>query len=215
MHDSKTQSRTRYKKRRAFTLVELLVVITIIGILIALLLPAVQAAREAARKMHCANNFKQVGLALHGYHSAKDCLPPGMFDPRLKANAPGYWGWSTYILPFLEQQAVYDMFSFNRPNDYYQGGANNSNNTAQMILVTAYICPSDSTGGSLVYSSGDTHSDRNKDEDSRMTNMCGVADSVSCFDSNFLPRPFPKSMVSSAPTNRAGSPRSRMARAIR
>jgi prepilin-type N-terminal cleavage/methylation domain-containing protein/prepilin-type processing-associated H-X9-DG protein len=175
--------------RRGFTLVELLVVIKIIGILIALLLPAVQAAREAARKMQCGNNFKQVGLALHNYHASLGCFPPGMFEPRLRSNAPGWWSWSTHILPQLEQQAIYDMINFNQPNDYYTPGKNQD---AQMKLVGAYICPSDGAGGELVLSSGDTHTGRNNDEDSRMTDMCGIADSVVCFpnDGGYLPRSF-------------------------
>jgi prepilin-type N-terminal cleavage/methylation domain-containing protein/prepilin-type processing-associated H-X9-DG protein len=179
----------RSRFARAFTLVELLVVITIIGILIALLLPAVQSAREAARRMQCGNNFKQVGLALHGYHAAKGCFPPGMFDPRLVAGAPNWWCWSTYILPDMEQQTVYDTINFNQPKDYYTSGPNQN---AQMTSIAAYNCPSDPAGGELVQSSGDTHTDRHADEDSRMTNVCGVTDSVLAFshDGLYMPRSF-------------------------
>ena len=112
------------RKSSAFTLVELLVVIAIIGMLIALLLPAVQAAREAARRMQCGNNFKQIGIAMHNHHDAKDYLPPGYLYVRgsqtanlqpspgwdVNANKGGdhpYWGWNVYLLPFIEQQALY------------------------------------------------------------------------------------------------------------
>ena len=96
------------RKSSGFTLIELLVVIAIIGILVGLLLPAVQAAREAARRSSCFNNMKQVGLALHNYHSSHQVLPPGWIglDPRsgkpLAEGEPG-WGWASLILPQLEQ----------------------------------------------------------------------------------------------------------------
>ena len=111
-----------HRPRSAFTLVELLVVITIIGILIALLLPAVQAAREAARRMQCQNNLKQLDLALHNYHSQWSVFPPSSnWDPQNKAaiemaNNPDLRAnWVIMILPFLEQQPVYDAFNLNLP----------------------------------------------------------------------------------------------------
>ena len=95
-------SERRRAGQHGFTLVELLVVIAIIGILIALLLPAVQAAREAARRMSCTNNFKQIGLALHNFHDARKAFPP----TRL-----GAWkiGLPAFLFPFMEQQALYDL----------------------------------------------------------------------------------------------------------
>src|SRR5882757_4515834 len=93
-------------KRQAFTLVELLVVIAIIGVLVALLLPAIQAAREAARRSQCKNNLKQIGLALHNYESARRSFPPGFVSRATTTNGPGFgpgWGWAAHILPHLEE----------------------------------------------------------------------------------------------------------------
>jgi prepilin-type N-terminal cleavage/methylation domain-containing protein len=109
---------------RGFTLVELLVVIAIIGILIALLLPAVQAAREAARRTQCVNNMKQIGLALHNYHDTYKTFPVSAIwgTPNVPANqmATGqpvafHHTWVTMILPFMEQQPLYDTVNFNLP----------------------------------------------------------------------------------------------------
>ena len=98
--------------RRAFTLVELLVVIAIIGVLIALLLPAVQAAREAARRMKCSNNLRQLGLAMHNYHSSLNCFPPGfMVRGLLSNNTPGGWGWGVFLMPYIEQSPLRDQLS--------------------------------------------------------------------------------------------------------
>lgn len=98
-----------WKSRGAFTLVELLVVIAIIGILVALLLPAVQAAREAARRTGCSNNLKQLGLALLNHHDVRGEFPRGVYsDPKGRYDQDGL-GWATKALPFMEEQATYDL----------------------------------------------------------------------------------------------------------
>src|SRR5262245_43797851 len=93
-------------RRDGFTLVELLVVIAIIGILIALLLPAVQAAREASRRSQCKNNLRQIGLALHSYHSARKALPPGSGYQQ----ATFIPNWMTSVLPYMEERVLWEQF---------------------------------------------------------------------------------------------------------
>src|SRR5438270_10217580 len=100
--------------RTGFTLVELLVVIAIIGILVALLLPAIQAAREAARRSQCQNHLKQIGLALQNYHTARNHFPKGFVSTG--SGAIEAWAWSTFLLPYLEEQAIFDQM---RPAEEY------------------------------------------------------------------------------------------------
>ena len=117
-----TESFASRRKRKAFTLVELLVVIAIIGILVALLLPAVQAAREAARRMQCSNNMKQLGLAMHNYHDTYKAFPCNKGGPYTSASGATIWEcWSAYIplLPYVEESARYDQIMAEKPAPWY------------------------------------------------------------------------------------------------
>ena len=101
-------------RSRGFTLVELLVVIAIIGILVAMLLPAVQAARGAARRMHCKNNLKQLGIAMHNYHDVQGTLPPGFMVVNERGVINGGWAWSVFLMPYMEQSPLQDDLSIHR-----------------------------------------------------------------------------------------------------
>jgi prepilin-type N-terminal cleavage/methylation domain-containing protein/prepilin-type processing-associated H-X9-DG protein len=140
-------------RERGFTLIELLVVIAIIAVLIALLLPAVQAAREAARRAQCTNNLKQMGLAIHNYHSSNNTFPPGtaasfsVLNMGNGGNACENWnGWSaqSLMLPYIEQTNIYNAANLmidpiNDPQAY--------NTTAFYTKINAYMCPSDTLVG--------------------------------------------------------------------
>ena len=129
--------------RRGFTLVELLVVIAIIGILIALLLPAVQAAREAARRSQCTNNLKQIGVSLHNYHDSFKSLPPGHLEKYVGTSLSSTsWGWTGLILPFMEQQTTFDVVNVGQPSFYGAFGSPAAVSAMQQPIGTLK-CPSD------------------------------------------------------------------------
>jgi prepilin-type N-terminal cleavage/methylation domain-containing protein/prepilin-type processing-associated H-X9-DG protein len=159
----------RSLRRAGFTLVELLVVIAIIGILIGLLLPAVQKIRDAAGRIKCANNMRQLGLALHNYNDTAGQFPPGVVNPGTSPCAPpgpsfgyhAYWSWLAELMPYVEQDNLYKQAdnwarqttcSGGAPNNYFfwpwgdfwTNWATSPPNPALSTLVTIYLCPADS-----------------------------------------------------------------------
>jgi prepilin-type N-terminal cleavage/methylation domain-containing protein len=142
---------SRYSRHRGFTLIELLVVIAIIAVLIALLLPAVQQAREAARRTQCKNNIKQIMLAVHNYHDVHSVLPTGATAPiPASGGASAY----TFILPYLDQANVYNMLDFNVGDMYADAvtpPATKPNHVAGKTVIPPYICPTSSAAKTYNY----------------------------------------------------------------
>src|SRR5262245_32831578 len=138
-------------RRPGFTLIELLVMIAIIGLLMGLLLPAVQAIRESSNRVHCENNLKQIGLALHNYENVNNVFPPGYLsqpespsmgpvDPQFNDAGPG-WGWMTFLLPYVEQDNLCNSLNLNLPC-YHPVNAD-----TVRTPVKIFRCPSDFAGG--------------------------------------------------------------------
>ena len=172
--------RALQQKEGAFTLIELLVVIAIIAVLIALLLPAVQQAREAARRTQCRNNMHQIGLALHNYHDTHGCFPPATIG-RLVSGPPYGQGasWQLMLLPFLDEAALYNAHNMSVDSGSVQ------NRTVNLQVLNQFLCPSDNQTRSAWYPgsapSGYTGSPA-------LTNYIGVAGDSTSWNNGVLCR---------------------------
>src|SRR3984885_15243452 len=138
-------------RRRGFTLIELLTVIAIIAVVVALLLPAVQAAREAARRVQCSNNLKQIGLGMHNYHSVQNTFPPAYItavvtNATVPETGPG-WGWGVMLLNELEQGPLYQSTNFSLQI------TDSGSLTTRTANLAVFLCPSNVGSGPVAATS--------------------------------------------------------------
>lgn len=144
----------RSLSKRGFTLIELLVVIAIIAILVSLLMPAVQQAREAARRTQCKNNLKQIGLALHNYHDVMNVFPPGNITMGPCCGTPSLINWAISILPYIDQANLQNIYDFNKPNE------DPANQKALQQVIPVYNCPSDINAGKKMVPASGPHNNQ-------------------------------------------------------